>query len=79
MVVTVLALVILLVLAIPTFLVATHRLNPNNAFATTPVQTATTPAATQGQGTSITPTVTPDLTATAQAVASATAQTQDHS
>ena len=77
MVVTVLALVILLVLAIPTFLVATHRLNPNNAFATTPVQTATTPAATQGQGTSITPTVTPDLTATAQAVASATAQTQD--
>jgi eukaryotic-like serine/threonine-protein kinase len=77
-VVTILALVILLVLAIPTFLVATHRLNPNNAFATTPVQTATTPAATQGTtSASITTTATPDLTATAQAAASATAQAQD--
>jgi len=60
-VVTILALVILLVLAIPTFLVATHRLNPNNAFATIPVQTA----------------ITPDLTASAQTAASATAQAQD--
>ena len=77
-VVTILALVILLVLAIPTFLVATHRLNPNNAFTTTPVQTATTPAATQGTTSApITTTATPDLTATAQAAASATAQAQD--
>ncbi len=81
-VVTILALVILLVLAIPTFLVATHRLNPqknpNTAFTTTPVQTATTPAATQGTTSApITTTATPDLTATAQAAASVTAQAQD--
>src|SRR5713226_8877135 len=78
-VVAILALVILLVLAIPTFLVATHRLNPNNAFATTPVQTATTPDLTASAQTaaSATAQAQDQATATAQAVASATAQAQD--
>jgi len=65
-VVTILALVILLVLAIPAIYAATHRQNVPGI----------TPTATQGQGSSITSAAAPDLTATAQAVAAATATAQ---